>query len=235
MNEHDAEAARAHAGGSFSVRSPTGEEFKVRLVVVDEQADDRFATCSPTRCSVSIQHDLWTRPNAPDIRREEIEAFEFGYNAVNEDLARAVVEELEGVAEPVVMVPRLPPVHPARPRAPRASGRVPSPLRPHPVDPVGRLAGAAHASPEEIFAVILANDIVGFHTRSYRRNFLQRRRDLMDLEVDFERGVVWFGEREVWVRAYPLPIDHQATRLIAAGRARERARARAADAAAGTS
>ena len=24
-----------------------------------------------------------------------------------------------------------------------------------------------------------------------------------------------FGEREVWVRAYPLPIDHEATRLVA--------------------
>src|ERR1039458_868123 len=68
---------------------------------------------------------------------------------------------------------------------------------------------------EEIFTGILANDIVGFHTRSYRRNFLQCCRDLMDLEVDFERGVVEFGEREVWVRAYPLPIDHKATRLIA--------------------
>ena len=51
-----------------------------------------------------IQHYLWDLSNAPDIRREEIEAFEFGYNAVNDDLARAVVEELQGVAEPVVMV-----------------------------------------------------------------------------------------------------------------------------------
>src|SRR5205823_12963983 len=34
-------------------------------------------------------------------------------------------------------------------------------------------------------------------------------------EVDLQRGLVRFGEREVWVRAYPLPIDHQATRLIA--------------------
>ena len=41
---------------------------------------------------------------------------------------------------------------------------------------------------EEIYAGLLANDIIGFHTRSYRRNFLQCCRDLMDLEVDFERG-----------------------------------------------
>jgi trehalose 6-phosphate synthase len=70
---------------------------------------------------------------------------------------------------------------------------------------------------EEIFTGLLANDIIGFHTRSYRRNFLQCCRDLMGLEIDFERGVVIApGEdREVWVRAYPLPIDHEATRRIA--------------------
>jgi trehalose 6-phosphate synthase len=70
---------------------------------------------------------------------------------------------------------------------------------------------------EEIFTGLLANDIVGFHTRSYRQNFLQCCRDLMDLEVDFQRGLVRFGEREVWVRAYPLPIDHKATRRVAQG------------------
>ena len=40
---------------------------------------------------------------------------------------------------------------------------------------------------EEIYRGLLANDIIGFHTRSYRRNFLQCCRDLMDLEVDFEK------------------------------------------------
>ena len=88
---------------------------------------------------------------------------------------------------------------------------------------------------EEIFTGLLANDIIGFHTRSYRRNFLQCCRDLMDLEVDFDRGVVRFGEREVWVRAYPLPIDHRATRQIAAERARGRVRATSCCAAAATS
>ena len=34
-----------------------------------------------------IQHYLWDLSNAPDIRRNEIEAFEYGYNVVNEDLA----------------------------------------------------------------------------------------------------------------------------------------------------
>jgi trehalose 6-phosphate synthase len=68
---------------------------------------------------------------------------------------------------------------------------------------------------DEIYHGVLANDIVGFHTRSYRRNFLQCCRDLMDLEVDMKRGVVFIDDREVWVRAYPLPIDYRATRAVA--------------------
>src|SRR5437660_2946750 len=69
---------------------------------------------------------------------------------------------------------------------------------------------------DEIYRGILSNDIVGFHTRSYRRNFLQCCQDLLDLDVDFERGVVHCPERDVWVRAYPLPIDAGAVQAVAA-------------------
>jgi trehalose 6-phosphate synthase len=217
MSEYDAEVSREHGGRAFPVRSPGGGEYEVRLVVSDPDAYDRFYNVFANPMLWFIQHYLWDLSNAPDIRREEIEAFEFGYNVVNEDLARAVVEELEGASEPVVMVhdyhlytlPDL--VRRARPdvflhhfiHIPWTQGDawrvLPSRIR------------------EEIFAGLLANDIIGFHTRSYRLNFLQSCRDLMDLEVDFDRGIVHFGEREVWVRAYPLPIDHRATRQIARG------------------
>jgi trehalose 6-phosphate synthase len=69
---------------------------------------------------------------------------------------------------------------------------------------------------EEIYLGLLSNDIIGFHTRSYQRNFLQCCRDLMDFDVDFERGVVRMEDREVWVRAYPLPIDWRGTQALAA-------------------
>jgi trehalose 6-phosphate synthase len=217
MSEHDADAARASGGRAFTITSPDGSEFKVRLVVSNAQAYDLFYHVFANPMLWFIQHYLWDLSNAPEIRREEIEAFEFGYNAVNDDLARAVVEEIDGVSEPVVMVhdyhlytlPDL--VRKARPDVflhqfihipwtqSDAWRVLPTHIR------------------KEIYAGVLANDIIGFHTRSYRRNFLQCCRDLMDLEVDFSRGVVRYGEREVWVRAYPLPIDHKATRRIAEG------------------
>jgi trehalose 6-phosphate synthase len=68
---------------------------------------------------------------------------------------------------------------------------------------------------EEIYRGILSNDIIGFHTRLYRRNFLQCCEDLMGLDVDHEAGVVHCEDREVWVRAYPLPIDAGAVQAVA--------------------
>jgi trehalose 6-phosphate synthase len=53
----------------------------------------------------------------------------------------------------------------------------------------------------------LANDIVAFHTSHYVDNFLRCCADLLDLEVDARRGAVLLGDREVWVRAYPVSID----------------------------
>ena len=130
----------------------------------------------------------------------------------------AVLEEIEGQEEPVVMVHdyhlyTLPGM--VRERAP---GRLPAPLRPHPVDAAGRLARAAEAtSATRSTDGLLANDIVGFHTRSYRRNFLQCCRDLHGPRGRHgARRRAHSTDREVWVRAYPLPIDYEATRAVAA-------------------
>jgi trehalose 6-phosphate synthase len=215
MNEDDAEVSRANGGRPVVVRSPDGGEYHVRLVESDPDAYDRFYNIFANPMLWFIQHYLWDLSNAPDIRRNEIEAFEFGYNVVNEDLARAVIEEIDGHSEPVVMVhdyhlytlPAL--VRRARPDA----------FLHHFIHIPWTQSDAWRVLPprirQEIFAGLLANDIIGFHTRSYRRNFLQCCRDLMDLPVDFERGVVHWREREVWVRAYPLPIDSVATRAVA--------------------
>src|SRR6478672_1673388 len=101
-----ADARRAEEAGhrSFVVERPRGGEYHLRLVVSDEDAYDRFYNIFANPMLWFIQHYLWDLSNAPDIRRHEVEAFEFGYNVVNEDLARAVVEEIADQDDPVVMV-----------------------------------------------------------------------------------------------------------------------------------
>jgi trehalose 6-phosphate synthase len=218
MTDEDIEAADANGGRPFTVQVPDGDEYRVKLVASDADAYDRFYNIIANPLLWFIQHYLWDLSNAPDIRRNETEAFEFGYNVVNEDLARAVLEEIEDVEEAVVMVhdyhlytlPGL--LRQARPDlflhhfvhipwSQSDSWRVlPSTMR------------------DELYRGILSNDIIGFHTRSYRRNFLQCCEDLLGLDVDFERGVVRCEDREVWVRAYPLPIDAGAVQAVAARR-----------------
>jgi trehalose 6-phosphate synthase len=208
----DGDARKAHdaEGKAFSVRSPAGGEYQVRLVVSDPDAYDRFYNIFANPMLWFIQHYLWDLSNAPDVRRNEVEAFEYGYNVVNEDLATAVIEEIENDEEPVVMVhdyhlytlPAL--VRRARPDV----------FLHHFVHIPWTQSDAWRVLPqkirEELYCGLLSNDIIGFHTSSYRRNFLQCCRDLMDLDVDFEAGVVHFEDREVWVRNYPLPIDAKA-------------------------
>jgi trehalose 6-phosphate synthase len=214
----DGDARKAHdaEGKAFSVRSPAGGEYQVRLVVSDPDAYDRFYNIFANPMLWFIQHYLWDLSNAPDVRRNEVEAFEYGYNVVNEDLALAVIEEIERENEPVVMVhdyhlytlPAL--VRRARPDV----------FLHHFVHIPWTQSDAWRVLPqeirEELYSGLLSNDIIGFHTSSYRRNFLQCCRDLMDLDVDFGAGVVHFEDREVWVRNYPLPIDAKALFNVAA-------------------
>jgi trehalose 6-phosphate synthase len=220
MTDRDAEVSTQHGGRPFEVQAEGGT-YRVRLVSSDPDAYDRFYNIVANPMLWFIQHYLWDQSNAPDIRRHEVEAFEFGYNAVNEDLAQAVLEEIDGLDEPVVMVHDY---HlytlPAMVRASR-----PDVFLHHFVHIPWAQSDAWKVLPthirEEIFYGILANDIIGFHTRHYRRNFLQCCVDLLGLEVDARRGVVYYQGREVWVRAYPLPIDWRATLKLA-----ERARVR---------
>jgi len=216
LSDGDAEKAREADGKAFTVHSPAGGEYQVRLVVSNPDAYDRFYNVFANPMLWFIQHYLWDLSNAPDIRRNEVEAFEYGYNVVNEDLATAVIEEIEDEDEPVVMVhdyhlytlPAL--VRRARPDV----------FLHHFVHIPWTQSDAWRVLPakirEELYSGLLANDIIGFHTSSYRRNFLQCCRDLMGLDVDFEAGVVEFDDREVWVRNYPLPIDANALYGVAA-------------------
>src|SRR5579875_3760041 len=215
MTEEDVAAAERNQGRPFTVTAPDGGEYRVKMVASDPLAYDRFYNIIANPMLWFIQHYLWDLSNAPDIRRNETEAFEFGYNAVNEDLATAALEEIADIDKPVVMVhdyhlytlPGM--IRRARPDA----------FLHHFVHIPWSQADSWRVLPGEIrtqiYEGILANDIIGFHTRSYRRNFLQCCEDLMGLDVDHQGGVVRVEGREVWVRAYPLPIDSTAVQAVA--------------------
>src|SRR3954462_7994953 len=206
LSDEDAEMADQHDGRSFECEIED-LTYRIRLVKSEQEAYDRFYNVVANPMLWFIQHYLWDLSNAPDIRRHEVDSYEQGYCVVNEDLADAVLEEASISDNPVVMLhdyhlylaPKF--IRQERPdlflhhfvhipwTQPDAWRVLPSDIR------------------EDIYEGVLSNDIVSFHTRSYRRNFLLCCRELFDLEVAEEMGIVHFDDREVWVRAYPLPIS----------------------------
>ncbi len=211
MTPEDAIVSTEHGSRGFTVSPTPQTEYRVRLVVSDDQAYDRFYNVVANPMLWFIQHYLWDLSNAPDVRQEEIDAFDFGYQAVNRDLAEAVLEEVDGLDEPVVMAHDY---HlytmPAMIREHR-----PDVFLHHFIHIPWTQPDAWRVLParvrEAIYRGVLANDIIGFHTRAYQRNFLLCCRELLeDAQVDEQAGRVVLDEHETWVRSYPLPIDSKA-------------------------
>ena len=181
--------------------------YDVLMVESDPQAYEWFYNVIANPILWFVQHYLWDLSNAPDIRQEELDAWDAGYTVVNEDIAEAVLETVAELEDPLVMfhdyhlytAPAI-----VRRRRPDA-------LLQHFVHIPWSQPDSWRIIParwrEAIYRGLLANDIIGFHTSAYCRNFLHCCRELMELEVDHERGAVLHDGRETWVRAYPLGID----------------------------
>jgi trehalose 6-phosphate synthase len=215
MTPEDAEVEREAGGKPIRVELD-GVDYEVLMVESEQLAYDRFYNVIANPILWFIQHYLWDLSNAPDIRREEAEAWDAGYLTVNRDIAAAVLETIAGEEEPLVMLhdyhlytcPGI--IREERPDAflqhfvhipwsqPDSWRILPNRMR------------------EQIYRGMLANDIIGFHTNAYCRNFLHCCRELMELEVDFDRCAVKHSGRETWVRAYPLAIDAERLERVAA-------------------
>ena len=121
--------------------------YDVLMVESDAEAYDRFYNVIANPILWFVQHYLWDLSNAPDIRREEADAWDSGYTVVNARHRRGGARDDRGRAEAAGDVPRLPPLHGAGDRPRAAARRLPPALRPHPVvaarqlaDPPGALA-----------------------------------------------------------------------------------------------
>jgi len=183
--------------------------YRVLMVESDPDAFDGFYNVISNPMLWFIQHYLWDLSNAPDIRQSELDAWDYGYQTVNQDIADAVVRQVADRERPLVMLhdyhlytaPRM--IRAARPDAllyhfvhipwsqPDSWRILPSRIR------------------EAIFDGLLANDIIGFHTSAYCTNFLSCCHRLMGYEVDHERRRVDHPGGHTIVRAYPLPIDSE--------------------------
>jgi trehalose 6-phosphate synthase len=215
MSEEDV-AVSEERGGPIE-EELDGIDYRVCLVGSDPVAYDRFYNVIANPILWFIQHYLWDLSNAPDIRRQELDAWDYGYQAVNEDIARAVLSQIEGQEQPLVM---LHDYHlytaPGMIRAER-----PDVFLHHFVHIPWSQPDSWRILPTRIrtaiFEGMLANDIIGFHTHAYCINFLRCCDELLDdVEVDYQAVEVRHGGGKTACRAYPLGIDAQRLERAAA-------------------
>ena len=186
-----------------------GVDYRVLMVGSDPEAYDRFYNVIANPILWFIQHYLWDLSNAPDIRQDELDAWDYGYQAVNRDIAEAVLGQIEGQERPLVM---LHDYHlytaPGMIRAER-----PDVFLHHFVHIPWSQPDSWRILPgrirEAIFEGMLANDIIGFHTHAYCINFLRCCDELLEAEVDYVNREVRHARGRTLCRAYPLSIDAQ--------------------------
>jgi trehalose 6-phosphate synthase len=207
MTDDDREVAAENDGRAWDDTAADGSLYRLRLVEHDAQAYDRYYNVVANPVLWFVQHYLWNLVDAPIVDQGLHDAWTEGYSVVNRSFADAVLDELERVPEAAVffhdyhlyLAPRM--VREAAPDAALAHfvhipWAQPDYWRVLP-EPIRR---AVHEG-------VLANDVIGFHTSRWRRNFLRSCEDITDAEVDYESGEVRLDGRLSSARVRPIAID----------------------------
>ncbi len=207
MGNEDAAVASEAGGEAIDEAARDGSPYRLRLVVHDEQAYDWFYNVVSNPTLWFLQHYLWDLAYAPNFDDGLHRAWDAGYVPVNRGFAHAVVAELERSPEATVffhdyhlyLAPRL--VRELQPDAMLA----------HFVHVPWAEADYWHVLPEPIrWAVhdgLLANDVIGFHTQRWRRNFLRSCEDMVGATCDLGASTLEYAGQRALVTSHPISVD----------------------------
>jgi trehalose 6-phosphate synthase len=206
MSDEDRRVA-AEAGGAVEEQARDGSTYRLRLVEHDESAYDWYYNVVANPTLWFLQHYLWALARAPDVDHGLHHAWSDGYVVVNESFADAVVAELDNAPDSIVffhdyhlyLAPRL-----VRERRPEAA--------------LAQFIHIPWAQPDYWYVLpsairsaihdgLLANDVIGLHTRRWRGNFLHAAAELVGADVDYETGEVHHEGRTTFVGANPISVD----------------------------
>jgi trehalose 6-phosphate synthase len=221
--DEDRAVVAEHDGAAFEVEDGDGAgRLRLRMVAIDEETQRKFYGVIANPLLWFIQHGLYGLATEPDITLSDHEAFDTGYVSANEQFADAVADEVErrgGHARVMLhdyhfyLVARF-----VRSRFPDVAMSLfvhipwPGPDSWTVLPPSMR---------DRLFTGIAANDVVAFHTHRFARNFLLCLQEHLGLDVDWDDMSVRVDGRVVRARVYPISIDVDALRTLAASEAVE--------------
>jgi trehalose 6-phosphate synthase len=207
ISDEDRQVATEAGGTAIDEIARDGSPFRLRLVAHDEVAYDWHYNVVANPMLWFLQHYLWQLAYEPILDIAFQNAWDDGYARVNEGFATAVLEELASEPDAAVffhdyhlyLAPKF-----VREQAPDA-------LLAHFVHIPWPQTDYWHVLPDRIRRAIhegvLANDVVGFHTRQWGLNFMRAATDLAGAEADFADGVVSLDGRTSLVTVHPISVD----------------------------
>ena len=191
MTEEDRVVA-GEAGGAFDETGRDGSPYRLRLVDHDPADFDRFYNEFANPALWFLQHDLWEL-----MTEDSLDDAWTSYRRVNETVAAAVLEELDDdPGTPVWFHDYHLYLAPAVVRAARP-GATMSHFVHIPWPGEGAWAALPGGAPRAIHEGLLANDVVGFHTRRWRDNFL----------ASTEEALGEGAADSTLVTAHPISVD----------------------------
>ena len=217
MGEGDRRASEENGGKK--IRSPLpGQQVSVRFVTTPRRSYHKFynVICNPLLWF--LQHYMWNSPYTPRVDSVVYDAWDTGYRNVNREFAAAIVDEARGSSlRPLVMVhdyhlylvPRM-----VREQLPHA--RIHHFIHiPWPASSYWELLPGMIRT--AICDSLCNADIVGFQAERDVRAFLESCDSFLDdVSVDYRERVVSYQGRQTQVHAYPISIDVDEIRQIAA-------------------
>jgi trehalose 6-phosphate synthase len=207
MTEEDRVVAEEAGGQPIEETAHDGSPYRLRLVTHDEASYDWFYNVVSNPTLWFLQHYLWDLAHSPNLDRGLHLAWEEGYVAVNANFADAVVDELEAQPDAAVcfhdyhlyLAPRF-----VRARRPDAAlshfVHIPWPEPDYWRVLPRAIRVALHDG-------LLANDVVGFHTDRWRRNFIRSCVDIVEAEGDFVDVSATYDDRRVVATCHPISVD----------------------------
>ena len=207
MSDEDRAVAAEHGGDGFEETARDGSPYRLRLVAHDQTAYDWYYNVVANPTLWFLQHYMWGLPYAPDLDLGLHNAWFNGYLPVNEAFAGAVAAEIDREPDAAVflhdyhlyLAPKL------------IRERRPDVVMSHFIHIPWPQSDYWHVLPEHlrrsVHEGLLANDIVGFHTARWKRNFLRTCEELLGAEVDDRAGTVTHDGRRTVVTSHPIGID----------------------------
>ena len=207
VSDEDKAVAAEAGGGAMDESARDGSPYRLRLVVHDDNAYDWYYNVVANPTLWFLQHYLWAPAETPDVDLGLHNAWFSGYVPVNRAFAEAAVAELDRAPDAAVffhdyhlyLAPRM--VRELRPDS----------LLAHFVHVPWAQSDYWHVLPwhlrHAVHDGLLANDVVGFHTNRWRRNFLRTCEDVVGADVDRDRGTVEHRDRRTLVASHPISVD----------------------------